>query len=265
MSAFKNPAARGCLVVAAIAVGVPLLIVGVVGVKTWAPLHVAGEAMEELEQNLGDEVTYTPSPSGAVPPDRMELFLQLRTTIVTACGDYGSVQKGFDSVESLEDRDPEDMQEVGGVAYSLGGAALAITPFLGEFFELRNEALLAASMSLQEYVYIYAVAYHDTLLSPETRAEIFSNDEALSPEAADLLRGCLERQATAMEEKAALEAEIAAMANDPGRLIWQDSLPDAVVASVAPYRARLDQVFCPATAGLEMESTSGRAIRIALE
>ena len=263
----KRTAAKGCAIVAAIIVGVPLLVVGVVGVKTWGPLEEAGKAMDDLERSLGAEATYVPAPSGAITAERMELFLELRATLVTACGDYGGVQKGFDSVESLEAKESGDLGDVGEAAAGLGGAALSITPFLARYFELRNEALLAASMGLEEYSYIYAVAYHDLLLSDRTRREIFSDDQALSPEAALMLKGCLigQLEAVGPEDGDALEAELKKMAADPARLMWQDGLPEAVQASTAPYRERLDRMFCGATAGLEMERDARRAIRVALE
>lgn len=253
-------------------VGVPLLIVGVVGVKTWAPLQEAGEALDELDRSLGSAATYLPAPSGEVPADRMELFLELRATLVSACDDYGAVRKGFDSVASLDSKDAGDLKDVGGVALGLGGASLSITPFLARFFERRNQALLGAKMGLQEYAYIYAVAYHDLLLSRQIRNEIFSDGRALSPEASHTLGGCLARQLEAMRKTGGenprlgtLEVEQKKMEDDPSRLVWQDGLPDAVHASVMPYRERLDRLFCGATAGLEMELDAKRALQVALE
>jgi len=272
MSGFKFSAAKGCGILAVALVGLPLLVVGVVGVKTWMPLQEAGKAMDELDKSLGHEASYLPTSSGEISPERMELFLDLRTSLVSTCDEYGSVRKAFDSVASLETRDSKDPAEVGAVAYGLGGAALSITPFLARFFEQRNDALLAASMGLQEYSYIYAAAYHDLLLSDRIRNEIFSDGDALSPEASAMLRGCLERQLAAMPQadiatprRAALEAELKRMAADPSRLTWQDGQPDAVRVSVMPYREQLDRVFCEATAGLEMERSASRAIRLALE
>jgi hypothetical protein len=228
--------------------------------------------MDELDRSLGQAASYLPAPSGGISPERMELFLDLRTSLVSACDEYGSVRKGSDSVASLETRDPKDLSGVGEVASGMGGAALSITPFLARFFEQRNDALLDASMGLQEYAYIYAAAYHDLLLSDRTRNEIFSDGVALSPEASEMLRGCLERQLVAMSQtdianprRSALEAELKRMAADTSRLTWQDGQPEDVRASVRPYRERLDRVFCTATAGLEMERSASRAIRIALD
>lgn len=271
----KRRAGKGCGILAAIVVGVPLLVAGVVGVQTWGPLHEAGETMDELDRTLGSSAVYCPEPSGAIPAPRMELFLESRSALVAACDDYGGVQQGFEAVAALEERDPDDgkdLRVVGDVATGLGGAALQITPFLARFFERRNHALLAALMGLEEYSYIYAVAYHDLLLAEATRSEIFSGGSALSPEAAEMLRGCLDRQLDAVwrdggadQHAATLAAELAQMEEDPSRLIWQDGLPAAVAAGIAPYRERLDRVFCAATAGLEMDRSSRRALVLALE
>ncbi len=261
----NHPAAKGCAILAAVVVGVPLLVVGVVGVKTWVPLQRAGEALDELDQTLGQAASYHPAPSGAIPADRMDLFLELRTVLVTACDEYGGVRRGFNSVAELEEKDPGDPQVVGDAAVGLGGAALAITPFLARFFERRNQALLEAGMGLEEYCYIYAVAYHDLLLAPKTLNEIFSDGQPLSPDASEQLRRCLTRQLEAIGQAGAVEAELMMMEDNPFRLIWEDGLPEAVHASVLPYRDRLDPLFCSAAAGLEMERDSGRALRVALE
>jgi hypothetical protein len=265
-------AAKGCGILAAVIVGVPLLIVGVVGVRTWVPLQEAGVALDELDRSLGPDAAYHPQPSGEIPADRMALFLELRAVLVTACDDYGGVRKGFESVASLAERDPADPEEVGDVAVGLGGAALSITPFLARFFARRNTALLAAAMGLEEYSYIYAMAYHDLLLSRRTRNEIFSDGDPLSPAASALLRGCLARQREAMRQAdgdtaglESLAAELQRMKDDPSRLVWQDGLPAAVQTGVTPHRERLDRLFCGATAGLEMERDADRALRVALE
>jgi len=162
------------------------------------------------------------------------------------------------------------VEEVSGAARLLGSAALAITPFLANFFELRNETLLAATMGLEEYAYIYAVAYHEQLLSEPTCAQIFSDGDALSTEASEMLRGCLARQMEAIppaeaSHRVAVQAELQRMDINPARLVWQDGLPAAVRTSLDPYRERLDRAFCISTAGLEMEQGARRALRVALE
>ncbi len=270
MGKINRPVAKGCAILAAVIVGVPLLIASVVGLKTWGPLKEAGQALEKLDQSLGSKATYIPSASGGIPAERMELFLSLRQSLFPVCEDYLYVRKGFDSVAALDSETPADLNEAGDAAAALGGASLSITPFLAGFFECRNNALLKASMGLQEYSYIYAIAYHDHLLSKQTRNEIFSDDEALSREASILLKGCLARQMDGLGVDEgpgpdAVARELDLMASDPTRLIWQDGLPEDITASVQPHRERLNQVFCGATAGLEMEQNARRAIRVALE
>ncbi len=254
---------------AAILLAVPLIVVGVVGVRTCVPLQQAGRSLDELESNLGEAASYAPSPTGEIAAERLELFLDLRAVLVTTCDDYGAMEAAFDSVAALESKDTGDWGEVGTVAGALGGAAFEITPFLARFFEMRNEALLEASMGFEEYAYIYAVAYREQLLSEQTRDEIFSDGVAVSPEASQMLSACLLRQlerGTAVGSwRAAVEAELARGRADSTRLVWQEDLPQPLRVSLAPYRARLDEVFCGATAGLEMERSSRRAIAVALE
>lgn len=263
---------RGCALFAVVLLMVPIVVVGTVAVRTWVPLHQARESLDELERTLGIEARYTPAPLGEISPERMELFLGLRVSLARICADYGEVQEGFDTVASLDSTGGKNAEQTIRAVHELGGAALEITPFLARFFELRNKELLAASMGFEEYSYIYALAYHDHLLSEDTRAEIFSDGDALSPEASRMLRGCLARQLKAAlpEEpgtpwRTSLEEELERMDGDPSRLPWQDGLPEMIEASVAPYREQLDDAFCAATAGLEMERGSRRALRLALE
>jgi len=53
-------------------------------------------------------------------------------------------------------------------------------------------------------------------------------------------------------EIVALETEISAMQADQGRIPWQDELPRAITEALAPYRAELDELYCPAMAPLEL-------------
>lgn len=272
MSEDGRSTAHGCAWIAPVLIGLPLIVVSVVGVRTLMPLHQAKESLEQLERALGTAASYTPSALGAISAERMEAFVELRTRLIGACEEYRPVQLGFDSVASLETQDEARPEDIPHVVRSLGGAAFEITPFLARFFELRNDALLSLSMGLEEYSYIYAVAYRKHLLSGRTRVEIFSGGQALSPAASEMLRGCLRRQLAAANLAdvstpwaAGLDVELQEMVNDPSRLVWQDELPETIAASVLPYRERLDSLFCPATAGLEMERGARRALWLALE
>ena len=48
------------------------------------------------------------------------------------------------------------------------------------------------------------------------------------------------------------EAEIGAMREDDRRIPWQDGIPPAITQALAPYRAELDELYCPAMAALEL-------------
>jgi hypothetical protein len=69
----------------------------------------------------------------------------------------------------------------------------------------------------------------------------------------------LESQLSALQEAgggeveiAALETEIEAMQTDRNRIPWQDGSPLVITEALAPYRAELDELYCPAMAPLEL-------------
>jgi hypothetical protein len=59
-----------------------------------------------------------------------------------------------------------------------------------------------------------------------------------------------------------LVTEIEKLEADSERLPWQDGLPPAVAASLAPFRDRLDAGFCRETAGLELNQNRQRGLSI---
>jgi hypothetical protein len=63
----------------------------------------------------------------------------------------------------------------------------------------------------------------------------------------------------------ALEEEIAAVQSDRDRLPWQDGLPAAIEGSYGPFRDRLDQLFCPASVGIELLRNSRQGLSIRAE
>jgi hypothetical protein len=42
------------------------------------------------------------------------------------------------------------------------------------------------------------------------------------------------------------------MREDDRRIPWQDGIPPAITEALAPYRAELDELYCPAMAALEL-------------
>jgi hypothetical protein len=127
-------------------------------------------------------------------------------------------------------------------------------------------------MGLGEYSFIYAMAYHRQLLAPDTEARLFTGSAANRRVRAELA-GMLRRQfeaALATEEVdaawlSALEAEAAALEDDPERLPWQDGLPEVIETCFGPYRQALDDSYSPATAEFDLLNSTVRNFGLAIE
>jgi hypothetical protein len=133
-----------------------------------------------------------------------------------------------------------------------------VGPVLGKLYEIRNQSLLDAGMGLGEFSYIFVVAYQDKLLEQPSEDQLFG-PSATNRRVRKAFLSMLESQLEALrsehaseEEIATLEAEIAAMKSDDNRIPWQDGLPRAITESLGPYREELDELYCPATAPLEL-------------
>jgi hypothetical protein len=144
--------------------------------------------------------------------------------------------------------------------------AMGMAPMFGRFYEIRNEALLAQEMGLGEYTYIYVSAF---VAGENYRGTVrWRNDEEhqidVPVRARQALIQMLRNQLEALQSDPGgigpapqaqietLQAEIAALENDPDRRFWQDGLPAPLAASLAPFRAQLDATFCPETAVFDL-------------
>ena len=140
-------------------------IIGLGVVRRWDSIDPRLDA-----RSLGEDAIYVPAATGGIPAERLELFLELRTSLVSACGDYGTVRRGFEEVAALESRNPDDVKDlkvVGSVTFGLGGAALSITPFLANFFELRNSDDFGADISGSDNLYVigtYDISEEEALI-----------------------------------------------------------------------------------------------------
>ena len=142
----------------------------------------------------------------------------------------------------------------------------------GEIERTRNRGLVEAGMGLGEYTYIYVVAYHDELISPESESNLFSASATNSRVRADL-RGMIERQlATARAERredeelvTALAAEWDALEADDRRIPWQDGLPAQIADSFSDHRQRLDATYSAAAAEFELLNSTIRGGGLSIE
>jgi hypothetical protein len=244
---------------------IPVLALVVVSVRTCVPLGIAGRARVQLDEQFGPPESFTPSSDGSITAARVRAFLEVRGKMAASCEQFEIMQAKMRRVEAIDEEAPSREQLVGATK-GLASVGAGITPFIGEFFEQRNKGLLEAQMGLGEYTYIFAVSYRSQL--EELGDELFF-EGGLSPEVLAMLRGALSRQlvvSTGSDDAARrlLEQEIRAAQDDPRRLPWPEQLPPAIEESLRPFRDQLDRTYCSATAGIDMDPDSRRAMIIAL-
>jgi hypothetical protein len=259
---------KGCATGCGALVLVVIVALAVVTVRTCVPLQSAGRARARLEARFGPPESFTPAPDGAIPAERIETFLIVRRTLAPLCERFDSAQGKMRSVGELDEKETPSGREVADTTKGFAEVAAGIAPLVGEFFEQRNHALFDAGMGLGEYSYIFALAYREQLLDDSMREELFYQGGPISIDSLATLRSVLSHQldesAAAAPGRPSLEREIRAMEEDRLRLPWRDELPVYVARSLAPHRVRLDESYCRATAGIELDRDSRRALAIAL-
>jgi hypothetical protein len=241
---------------------------------TIRPLHQALETRETLAELYGAQDGFTPPADGAVPAERMEVFLGVRERLAESCARLTESTSAIDYVEDFEwVAQPPGRDDVLGSLWKRGRAAFGLEPRRGEFWRARNEALLDAGMGLGEYSYIFVLAYASDL-APAQRAEGDLVIEAVKvlPRVRRLLLETLRRQLATVEAGPTvprdgawaeeLASEIGRLEQDPRRIPWMDGLPARIGASIAPYRERLDALHCEATLGLELIRNEKKGLSI---
>ncbi len=246
--------AIGCGVLLVIAIALPL----VLGVMMMGPFKRAVDDRHAIEERFGPQEAYVPPASGVPPADRIEVFLEIRRALAEPCADLTRAEKKLQKMETFDDQDEVDRMEVMKEVFSLTKSMMGVGPVMGNFYEIRNQSLLEAGMGLGEFTYIFAVAYNDRLLDKPQGDQLFGPNPTNSRVRKALL-SMLESQLAVLRSEGgaeieieALEAEIAAMQADDKRIPWQDGIPTAITEALAPYRAELDELYCPAMAPLEL-------------
>jgi hypothetical protein len=172
-------------------------------------------------------------------------------------------------MEKFDGMDDPPRREILLQSMKAARSAMGLGPALGELHNRRNSALLNVEMGLGEYSYIYVMAYHDRMIDPGERTGIMDGP-TVNRRMHDLLSEMLARQLKQAEDltadqRAALETEIAAMAAEDRRVPWRDGLPGPIAAGFAPFRDRLDDVFCPAMNEMELLKATRRKFGIESE
>ena len=246
--------AIGCGVLLVIAIALPL----VLGVMMMGPFKRAVDDRRAIEEQFGPQEAYVPPASGVPAADRIEVFLRVRRELAEPCADLTRAEDQLQKMETFDHQEEVDRMEVMKGAFSLTKSMMGVGPVIGHFYEIRNQSLLHAGMGLGEFTYIFTVAYRDRLLEERDGEQLFGPRPTNSRVRKALL-SMLESQLAVLRsedgadiEIEALETEIAAMQADDTRIPWQDGIPPPITEALAPYRAEIDELYCPAMAPLEL-------------
>jgi len=255
----------GCFLLVALVVG--LVAAGFFGArKVVRDFEAAEEISREVTERFGAIGDFIPAADGAIPPPRVETFLDIRNTTAS---ERQSLEASIDKLSRGVEGRPDGF--VGTVRSALG-----LLPLVARFMASRNSALLEAGMGRGEYLYYYAVAYYAWLDFEVQDGPPFllvneghgsgiqiDDDHAVLARRGEIIRGRLNRQLlpvlknqlaildeTTTTEKALswreqLQAEVTAMDADPSRLPWQNGVPDVIAGSLEPFRAKLEESYSP--------------------
>ena len=236
------------------------------------------DQQEQLEQRFGRDDAFVPWRDGAVPAERMESFLAVREATAPP---RAKIAEFFallpESRERQQELDDSSVVEKLRFAMRIGSAGFGLAENTAEFLRSRNTALEREGLGMGEYTYIYVTSYYAALgHSPadeqergpaEERESGWQTQEARTTFLAQL-RGLRESLGDAGDDDAwaaALSAEIEALDSDSRRAPWQDGLPEAIRASIEPYRERLDATYTPATNPFELAHGEKRGMQIRID
>jgi hypothetical protein len=224
-------------------------------------IEAVGETEMALEKAHGGIDDFVPPPT--VPAARLEAFLAVREAMAPAREELiGPISVIVDASQSSG----------GGLKVARAGMQIG-TRMVG-FVGARNRALLDNDMGRAEYTWIYWFAYMAWLGNPpadsllhEALGEINKDDGSVNMQVdvgsdpdsithqlrRDLvvmmrnLEGSLASYPEHAEMAQAVRTELEAVANDPGRVPWQDGLPHEFAVGLEPYRDRLLANYSRAT------------------
>lgn len=259
----------GCGVFLAVLIGIGI-VAGLYIKDQFQGVIDAGESQESLVETLGEIDDYTPRHDGSIAPDRMEVFLEIRRSLHSQQVQIDSLIADFPPDEILQ----EDSSSLSKVVSVIREAAGLIDPLAG-YVETRNRALLHSGMALGEYLYIYSVSYFSWLghspedgplitkgKGPEDPPErlLGARDSDWGPDrtriryrryAIAFLQNQLQQVESLTQQEPELETrlreELRRLERSPEGVLWGLDLPEALKASLVPYRRALEETYHPAT------------------
>ena len=238
---------------------------------TVATVETASESARELEDRYGRVREFRPPVDHGLSVERLEVFLSVRELLSDPREELAKAVAGMAPTGS-------DGRPAGGLRTARAG--MRIAPRALELGRARNQALLDNGMGLGEYMWLYFLSYHAWLGHPAAESELHA---ALEERAASggsiqmsfggdfeperltwrLRRDLLtilgnhaedladDPERTAWWEE--VEAEIKVVDTDPGRVPWQDGVPQVIAERLEPFRTRIESTYSPATNIFELQ------------
>lgn len=260
---------KGC----GIGCGVILLLTVALGIggglmikRTIDSIDNTSDAIDALDVAFGDVGDFTPAADGRVPADRIEVFLAIRS-------DTEAERRS--SARIMANLDADGPGGPLGILRKVR-SGLKLLPQMKRFVDGRTEAMHEHGMGMGEYAYLYGLVYYSWLgRSPGDGPDfrITGDDDRDSggedirqdrlAESLDYLnwggRKWLSNQLAAIDSAGGFDpgwrervaAEVAALADDGYRMPWRDGPPQRTVASLEPYRDRLEAGYDELTNALE--------------
>ena len=230
-----------------------------------------------LEEHHGRVDEFVPPTDGSISPVSMEAFLSVRESLRDARLSIAEIFGNFPMSEA-EARQLEEqplLQKMRSV-FRIGGSAFRLAGTFGNFYAVRNQALLDHDLGMGEYTYIYVLGYYSWLghspndgplnapaqpdgIEPRRRDGprfVLGMGDRIRRNIIQILRNQLETLEGGAPDteswRAMLAAEIERLEDEADRLPWADGLPKAIAASLEPYRGRLEVTYSPATNPFEL-------------
>jgi hypothetical protein len=252
---------------AAILLGILLSVGG--SLYLMRPFNRAIDAQKELVAEFGERTAYIPPPQG-ITPDRLEIFMNVRRTVMPMCAEFQKIGDSFAAMEELDKNGEEpSKKEVFQAVGNLTGGIFGMVGDMGRFIELRNQALLESGMGLGEYVWIYVLVYNSWLGNAPNVDIDGDSKGGMSGGERRVMRALVTNYAEAladagMAEKAALwEQEAGRMKRSETGVPFEDrDLPADVVRAFLPFEGELADLYCEAMSSFEMNRVRKKGLSI---
>ncbi len=252
---------------------IPLLIVlAIVGFWTMV-MSVSGKAIdsrEALEAALPATDEYTPDRSGAIPAERMAIFLDIRRRLKPVQGELLDVHGAIRNVESVsEPADEQSTRESLELLKPVPKSMFKLAFYLAEYSTTRNELLLERGMGLGEYSWIYVIAHYSWLeYDPSRLIESSSNprvyQDRVAGQVREMIRRHIEGSGEGASEMKRLESwrnDLELFDSDPERVPFRQNLPLEIIESLEPHRDELIALYSPELDELALMRTHRKGIK----